>query len=308
MDKIKNFVQFTTLSEGGAAIKASRSIREDEFFLTLEHIKDVLFPLLDLDSRGEGKDYIVIGSAGKKKNPEDLSGDIDIGYDANKYSVSNGISVKDCNSHMAEFLKTELPKVLGFDPDMNNMKGLNVLSIGWPINKDPKNGVVQLDLIPVQNMKWAKFIYYSPDYRKDESSWKSAHRNWLLSAALVAQREVLAKDEAGEVLDYKTPALILPSGLYLHTKSFRGKIKPRVKTPYKTADDVFVTDDPQEFIDYALGKGYKEEDVKTFEKVLKIMTSPGFRYKENLPAIKEKFIELLNRTSLPIPPETELLA
>jgi len=70
---------------------------------------------------------------------------------------------------------------------------------------------------------------------------------------------------------------------------------------------VFVTDDPQEFIDYALGKGYKEDDVKTFEQVLKIMTSPGFRYKENLPAIKERFIELLKRTDLPIPPETELL-
>jgi hypothetical protein len=38
------------------------------------------------------------------------------------------------------------------------------------------------------------------------------------------------------------------------------------------------------------------------------MTSPNFKYREFLPEIKEKFIELLNRTKLPIPPETELLS
>jgi cytochrome c-type biogenesis protein CcmF len=33
-----------------------------------------------------------------------------------------------------------------------------------------------------------------------------------------------------------------------------------------------------------------------------------FKYKDFLPEIKEKFIELLNRTNLPIPPETEKLS
>jgi hypothetical protein len=37
------------------------------------------------------------------------------------------------------------------------------------------------------------------------------------------------------------------------------------------------------------------------------MTAPNFKYKEFLPEIKDKFIELLNRTGLPIPPETERL-
>jgi hypothetical protein len=56
-----------------------------------------------------------------------------------------------------------------------------------------------------------------------------------------------------------------------------------------------------------VGPGYSENDVKTFEKVLSIMTSPNFKYKEFLPQIKEKFIQLLNRTDLPVPPETEKL-
>jgi hypothetical protein len=102
--------------------------------------------------------------------------------------------------------------------------------------------------------------------------------------------------------------LILPSGLYLQTKSFRGKLKPRLKNAQKIpGTEEFITDDPQEFINYALGPGYSENDVKTFEKVLSIMTSPNFKYKEFLPQIKEKFIQLLNRTDLPVPPETEKL-
>jgi hypothetical protein len=56
-----------------------------------------------------------------------------------------------------------------------------------------------------------------------------------------------------------------------------------------------------------LGKGYKPEDVKTFEQVFKIITSPDFIYKDKLPEIKKKFIELCNRTNLPIPPEMEII-
>jgi hypothetical protein len=306
--KLKNFVEFKNVSEGGKAIKSARPIRQDEAMKTIKNIKEVLLPLLDLDSYKEGKDYIFIGSTGKKKNIEDTSGDIDLGFNGNYFATKNGIPFKECSKTLMNMLSPELPRVLGFEPEMNNLSGLNILSVAWPIAGDANNGFVQLDLMPLQNMEWAKFIYYSPDYRMDESQWKSAHRNWLLSAALVARREVLANDEQGEVLDYRTPALILPSGLYLQTKSFRGKLKPRIKNAQKIpGTEEFITDDPQEFINYALGPGYSESDVKTFEKVLSIMTSPNFKYKEFLPQIKEKFIQLLNRTDLPVPPETEKL-
>jgi hypothetical protein len=306
--RLKNFGEFKNVSEGGKAIKTARPLRQDEAMKTIENIKEVLLPLLDLDSYKEGKDYIFRGSTGKKKNPEDTSGDIDLGFNGNYFATKHGVSFKECSKTLMNMLSPELPRVLGFEPEMNNLSGLNILSIAWPIAGDANDGFVQLDLMPLQNMEWAKFIYYSPDYRMDESQWKSAHRNWLLSAALVARREILAKDEQGEVLDYKTPALILPSGLYLQTKSFRGKLKPRLKNAQKIpGTEEFITDDPQEFINYALGPGYTENDVKTFEKVLAIMTSPNFKYKEFLPQIKEKFIQLLNRTDLPIPPETEKL-
>jgi len=307
MKKIKSFTEFKAVFEGGKAISVSRPIRQDEALSTIENVKSVLLPLLDLDSYKEGKDYIFIGSVGKKKSMEETSGDIDLGFNAGYFSTKNGVDPKKCAKALFEFLKTELPKVLGFEPELNLLSGLNMVSVGWPIDGDAKNGFVQLDLMPLENMDWAKFIYYSPDYRVDESKWKSAHRNWLLSAALVARREVLATAEGGQILDYKSPALILPSGLYLQSKSYRGRRVPILKRAEKIADDEFITNHPQEFIDYALGPGYTEDDVKTFEKVLNIMTSPNYKYKDFLPQIKEKFIELLNRTGLPIPPETEKL-
>jgi hypothetical protein len=182
------------------------------------------------------------------------------------------------------------------------------VSIGWPIEGDPELGIVQLDLIPLSSMKWAKFIYYSPDYRFGESKYKSAHRNWLLSAILSAKRNVLASDEEGEVLDYESPVIILSDGLYLNTKSFRGKLKGRLKNPKKVeGGEKFITNDPQEFIDYTLGKGYNQDQIKTFEALLKIITSPDFPDKDKLPTIKERFLEYMERTGLPVPSEINYL-
>jgi hypothetical protein len=305
-NRIKKFSEFNNVSEGGAAIKSSKDIKESEVPATLQHIRENILPLIGVGEQ-EGEDYMFIGSIGKKMNPDDTSGDVDLTYDGEKFAEMNGVDFKACSATLMEILKEKIPAVLGFEPEMKLMQGLGILSVGWPIKGDIENGVVQLDLIPVKTMDWARFIYYSPDYRTGESKWKSAHRNWLLSAALVAKKEILSRDEQGEVMDYLSPVIVLPSGLYLNKKSYQGKIKSRLKDP-KRIDQTFITNNPQELIDYALGPGYTENDVKTFEQVFKIMTSQSFKYKDFLPEIKEKFIELLNRTNLPIPPETEKLS
>lgn len=305
-NRIKKFSEFGNLSEGGDAIPSSIDIRESDVPATLDHIRKNLLPILGVGEK-ENADYMFIGSIGKKMNPDDTSGDIDLTYLGEKFASIHGIDFDKCSEKLAAILKEELPLVLGFEPEMRVLPGLKILSIGWPIKGNLENGVVQLDLIPVKSMEWARFIYYSPDYRIGESKWKSAHRNWLLSAALVAKREILSKNPEGEVMEYTSPVIVLPSGLFLNRKSYAGKQKPRLKNPARLSQ-TFITNDPQELIDYALGPGYTEKDVKTFEQVLSIMTSPSFKYKEFLPQIKEKFIELLDRTKLPIPPETEKLS
>jgi hypothetical protein len=303
-NKYLDFGGFLKIFEGGAAIKSSRPIREDEFPETLETIKDILLPLMDIDPTKIGKDYIVIGSIGKKKNPSDLSGDLDLGYDGNYFSRSHGISYKECSKKIYDILLLNLKDKLGFEPEINFLRGLNIVSVGWPINGNPDLGIVQLDLIPLSSMEWAKFIYYSPDYRFGESKYKSAHRNWLFSAILAAKRNVLDSDEEGEVLDYETPVIILSDGLFLNKKSFRGKLKGRLKNPKKVeGGEKFITNNPQEFLDFTLGKGYSPDQVKTFESVFKIITSPNFSMKDQLPVIKERFLEYMERTGLPVPSE-----
>ena len=302
--RIANFSQFNKIFEGGAAIKTSRRIREDEFPSTLESIKQTLFPILGMDPNAEGSQYLIIGSIGKKKDPSDTSGDLDLGYDANWFARTQGVGVKEVSGRMNQILSLELPEALGFDPEINYLKGLNIVSLGWPIGGDQSNGIVQLDLIPLSSMDWAKFIYYSPDYRASESRYKSAHRNWLLSAILSARKEVLDQDESGEVMDYDSPVLILSDGLYWHKKSYRGTRIPRLKHSKKVeGSERFVTRDPQEFVEFALGPGYSPNDVKTFEALFKIITNPKFELYEKLPEIKERFLEYMERTGLEVPRE-----
>jgi hypothetical protein len=302
--KVLNFDGFKAIFEGGAAIKSSRRIREDEFPKTLEHIRQTLFPLLDIDPTQGGKEYLIIGSIGKKADPSDTSGDLDIGYDGMWFAQREGIQYKECSKKILDLLSVELATVLGFEPEIKYMPGLNIVSIGWPIEGDMNKGIVQVDLIPLSDMKWAEFIYYSPDYKKGESKYKSAHRNWFFSAVLSARKKELEKDEAGEILDYDSPVLILSDGLYWHTKSYKGKLKPRLKHSQKIpGSERFVTNDPQEFIDFALGKGYRPEDVKSFEDVFKIVNSPSFDLYDKLPEIKERYIQYLDRVKLPVPIE-----
>jgi hypothetical protein len=297
-----SFSNFIILLEGGAAIKLSRRIREDEFRGTLDSIRNILLPIIGVNPDSSANEYIVIGSIGKKKNPDDTSGDLDIGLDAGLFNVP----LKEVSTYIYSALtaSNQLEEDLGFIPEMNHLKGLNIVSIGWPINGDETNGIVQLDLIPVADIDWAKFIYYSPDYKVSESKYKSAHRNWLLAAILAVRRRVLDVDDSGEVMDYDSPVLILSDGLYWHTKSYRGKLKPRLKNAAKVSgSERFVTRDPQEFIDFSLGKGYSIDDVKTFEKLYQIISSPNFELSNKLGEIESKFIEYITRANLDRPSE-----
>jgi hypothetical protein len=304
VSKVLNFSNFSAIFEGGQAIKTSRRIREDEFPKTLETIKEKLFPILGLDPSRQGEEYIVIGSIGKKANPSDTSGDLDIGYNGTTFARRNGIDYKQCSKKVYEILQDQLSDALGYEVEMKLMAGLNIVSIAWPIEGDQSKGFVQLDLIPLSDMDWAEFIYYSPDYKKSESAYKSAHRNWLLAAILSARKNVLTTDEQGEVMDYEKPVLILSDGLYWHTKSYRGTRIPRLKHSKKLeGSERFVTNDPQEFIDFALGTGYTPNDVKTFEQVLKIIEDPGFDLNYKLPEIKQTFLKYLERVGLEVPQE-----
>ena len=298
---IQSFSSFSKLFEGGAAIKSSRPIKESEVEKTIQHMREDLFPLI-----GDGefdKDYLLIGSIGKKKSPSDTSGDIDLGIAQEFLAQKFGISADQSLQFLYDKLSSELPAILGYEPDMKLMKGINVLSIAWPIEGDTENGTVQLDLIPISNMDWAKFIFYSPDYRKNESKYKSAHRNWLFQAILSALKNVTKRDENGDIVDFDTYALRLNDGIYKNKKTFQGATK-RLKRPDTVkGQSVFVTRDPQELLDLMFGGGVKADNVKTFEDVWNIVTSPNFKYSDRAEEIRQDLIRYLNNAGYVIPTE-----
>jgi hypothetical protein len=307
MSSIYTFSQFSALNEGGAAIKTSRSIREDEYPATFDSIKTVLLPILGIDE--DSSDYLVIGSIGKKPNPDDVSGDLDLGFEWEKTAKIMGVSTKkEVLANLYEELKEKLPADLGFDPEMNLMVGLNILSIGWPIKGDPKFGIVQLDLIPLSDLDWASFAYYSPDYRKGESKYKSAHRNWLFQSILSAMKDVITKDENGEPLDIDTYVFDFSDGLFKTRKTFQGK-KGRLKNPVKVdgMPRELVTNNPQDFLNFAMGPGFNRDEVKTFEDLLAAIKSPKFKNKQNRAEIREEFKRYLERTPLVMPSEIDTL-
>jgi len=307
MGSIYTFSQFTSVNEGGAAIKTSRSIREDEYPATLDSIKEILLPYLGIDE--SSSEYLVIGSIGKKPNPEDVSGDLDLGFEWIKTAKMLGVSTKrEVLDLLSKELKEKLPLDLGFEPEMNLMVGLNILSIGWPIKGDPKFGVVQLDLIPLSDLEWASFAYYSPDYKMGESKYKSAHRNWLFQSILSAMKDVITKDETGEPLDINTYLFDFSDGLFKTQKTFRGK-KGRLKNPVKVdgTQRELVTSSPQEFLNFAMGPGFSPDEVKTFESLLAAIKSPKFKNKQNRLEIAREFKRYLERTPLIMPPEIDTL-
>lgn len=306
MSKLLNFTSFIKLFEGGSAIKGSVGIKESQFIKTLESLKSELFPVIGINPNSINDKWVIIGSIGKKENPDDQSGDLDIGYDANWFTESNGIGKRESSA----FIMDKISKVgnfsdlFGQELPVKLIGSFNILSIGWPIEGDVRNGLVQVDLIPLSDMNWAEFIYYSPDYKKRESKYKSAHRNWLFSAILSARGNVLERDDEGNIEVYETPVLILSDGLFWHTKSYKGKLVSRLARPKKIeGSERFVTNDPQEFIDFVLGPGYKPSDVRTFEDVFGIITSSDFDLKDSMDDIKRRYIDFLNRAGLEIPTE-----
>lgn len=288
------YLKSYALFEGGNAFGTTRPIRQSEVAGTMEAIKDAVLPALGLE--GLGVDCMTIGSAGKKKDPDDESGDIDIGFDVAAFSRKHGIDPGMALKYLYDRLNTQFPTM-----STKLIRGLEVASIAYPIENDPGKGYVQLDFLPLKDMKWAKFIYHQPDYRKDESKYKSAHRNWLFCAILSQMIEDEEFDVDGERLAYHGYMMRLNDGLSRFRKTHVGKTK-RLKNPKIVQDDE-VTRDPNAFVRFLFGKGVRPPHVSTFEDAYALVTSPDYVYADRLRGIEDELVRFLKRVKLPVPDE-----
>lgn len=141
------------------------------------------------------EDLITVGSVGKQQT----SGDIDIAISEEKYPSGD--------------IHKKLLKCLG-SHYCNYNYGTRIGSYAFPIGGNVLNGAVQVDLMYVHNVNWAKFAYYSAG---DKSKYKGAIRAILLSAVAGTienpGEDAFAYDEDGELLARAGWGIYLPVGL-----------------------------------------------------------------------------------------------
>jgi hypothetical protein len=291
---LHSFSEF--LFEGGRALESTRPIKQSEVPLTMRAIERTIFPVLGLEDWN--KDVLLIGSAGRKLDPEETSGDMDLGVVMDLFAKKHGTSPERGLEYLYLILKTEFPEW-----EFKWMKGLEVVSLAFPIEGDVKNGYVQVDFLPLKDMEWASFIYYSPDYRKGESKYKSAHRNWLFAAILSAIIEEETFDDAGNKLGFAGYMMRLNDGLSRIRKSFGGK-RGLLKNPKMVKDEEkFITRSPKEFVEFLFGPGFVQEDVRTTEQVINIITGADFKWKDKRDEIVSNYKRFLGRVKLEVPSE-----
>jgi len=276
---------------GGNAIQESRPVTFEEALRTVAWIQKEVFPKLKI-IKIEEKDTEILGSYGKKKDGE-THGDIDI-------AVLNTPDESAPKNIELNLLSQDLEN-LGFKTKINY--GFRIVSFGCPIWGFLRENV-QIDLMLSTNLYWSRFIYHSPDFRKEESQYKGYYRNILLMALITEPtKEIIKITEDGGIEEIEVNILRYPYGVSRVRKNFMGK-KGLVKNGKNVEGwDFFITNDPQEVVNLTVGEEFKPSDINTFEKLWDIVMSPNFKWINKREDIINRFIECLGEQNLSIPKE-----
>lgn len=136
-----------------------------------------------------------------------------------------------------------------------------------------------------------------------KSKYKSATRNWLFMAILSSIKNNVKKDDDGNILSYDGYFMNLNKGLFSIKKDYHGKTK--ILKHGQTVEEKLITIDPTEFVEFVFGKGYRPDDVVTFESAYSIMENSDFKWRKNIDLIKKNLKKFLERASLKVPTEIE---
>jgi hypothetical protein len=293
--RFSEFLNESKLNEGGNSIADARPVEYKELESTYEYIKKKVFPLIGLDGN---EDASPIGSFLKKADDQ-TSGDIDIAIYADKVAGQFGLTLEEVLNFIDEKLK-------GAGYDTKVAKGFNQVSFGAPINGNFANGTAQVDLMLSSNLDWSKFMYYSPNFRENESKYKGVYRNILLMSIISEfKKEATKLTDSGEIEEYKQYVLRLEGGIYEVGKTLMGK-KGLVKTPTILKDqEKFITNTPESVTEIAFGPNIKPSDIMKFEDIWMHFTDKGFIHKNMFEKILQRFKIYILSNKLPVPSEVE---
>lgn len=261
---------------GGKAVKDVRPLDQDEVQSTYEWVEQNILPLILI----EKEEAMPIGSFGKKPKGE-KSGDIDVAISAKRF-LDNGIKFEE----VCEAINHILNEEHGLETTL--LKGFDQVSVKVPVCGDESKGYAQVDLMPSPDLQWAKFMYHSPNLAEGESKYKGAVRNALLMALVSESTKDVTKLFEGQAEEYTSLAIRFPTGVWNIKRSFMGKKGKLVKTG-SVLESEFITRDPQDVIDIALGEGFKVGAANSFETLWEIIHRKDFIHKNRLNEIMTKF-------------------
>lgn len=247
----KDFLDLLLL-EGGAALKKTSPITQVEAREVLPLIIKQVSSALSLSKTNVRQ----LGSAGKKPNDEDESGDIDLAVRAEAADVEKA-----------------LPDLAYDGSTYRVMKGINVYSFAYDLGEK----TVQVDLMPVSNVRYAEWASQANEADLKEGL-KGSHRNELYFAVVKhIDPQVIKSDVDGSPLIVKRYFYDLQKGLMLGTQSREGKKKSGKN--FKTVEKKVLTDDPIKVAKFLFGDHITPDQVDSFKGTLAAIMSPKFPYK-----------------------------
>lgn len=288
----------TLITEGGNAINGVSRINQENVAATIDCIYKRLLPLL-----GITKDQTaILGSTGKKL-PGGTSGDIDLAIDRRTIMRLNGLETDD------SFYKFLIHAAERLGYEFNFLKGLGIVSIGWPIeNIDGKQEgeTVQLDIMPSDNLKMTAWGMASPHQSIEQ--YKGAVRGqllyWIANEIDYKALKQQASELTGEVEDLEFERTIFNGmkGLYRIKQSFISpKTGKRLKNKW-TASRELIESNPVAIAKLFFGKNANPNDLISAKQIWDAMMSPEFPYPKARKKIVKNTVNALNKLGIDYPP------
>lgn len=281
MLKMYKYNKYIELNEGGNAFDDVDVFRGDEKKLIEPELIKFCSETLDIDD----SKYSIVGSFNKKKPDENIN-DVDICVLGSSL-VNNSMKTFDDSKEVVSYLES-----IFNDKNIENnpMLAIGVISIKLKIEER----YLQVDIIPVADLDWGEFSYFSPPV--DKSDYKGLYRNALFEAIAKSihynveyytQEETTKYINDGDIKSYWRYRYTRNLGLFKvkeYNKGVRVFDYVKDRNTYE-----LVTNNPREVINKLIGHDIKMYQVYTYDMVYDIITKKTYKYYHLLDTIFENF-------------------
>ena len=262
--KFKHYYKQIMLNEGGNAIENATSINKEDIQPTIDELSKEIFIPNGLNK----SNWVFVGSTNKKTKSHDIDIAIKIAYD-----------------ELEDILKKSKLQYKAFP-------GFGIFSIGYKIPNS--NNIVQIDLIPTDDLQYTSFIYFSPSEK--QSNYSGVERTELLKAiAHEIKHEILERFDDGEVKRESLLILSPRDGLVKAENSF---VSPKTGARVKSKQNVKrekITKNVNEILKLLFGDSISEADVETYEDILALVKNPNFKWKNKQKQLLDYFNYVMER-------------